>query len=194
MKIIKIISSYLFVAVCIAAFGLFIYPGVYKYDKLNQKYPVKINRITGETQVLYSDGWRNMDGYDGAAKAMENYKNEIEQMISEQNEEITNNVLESIQGQLEIIKQNVISTPVSEQSSEYDAVRNRDKTNAEETTTEYFSKGDTSERVKEVMGTPTGISSIIEGHESWYYDSSVVQFKDGKVTGWHDLSDNLLVK
>lgn len=194
MKVIKKTSSYLFVVICIAAFGLFIYPGIYKYDKLNQKYPVKINRITGETQVLYSDGWRNMDGYDGAAQAMEHYKNEIEQLISEQNEEITNNVLRSVQGQLETIKQDVISQPVLEQSSKYDVVRNRDKTNVEETTTEYFSKGDTTERVKEVMGTPTGIRSIIDGQESWFYDSSVVQFKDGKVTGWHDLSDNLLVR
>ncbi len=47
--------------VVIIVFGIFIYPGIYKYDKLNQNLPVKINRFTGETQVLYNDGWKNIN-------------------------------------------------------------------------------------------------------------------------------------
>ncbi|MCQ4085318.1 hypothetical protein [Saccharibacillus sp. JS10] len=41
----------------IIAFGLFIYPGVYKYDKYEQQYPVKINRFTGHTEIMTSNGW-----------------------------------------------------------------------------------------------------------------------------------------
>lgn len=37
--------------------GLFIWPGMYEYDKMDQKWPVRINRLTGETEVLIPDGW-----------------------------------------------------------------------------------------------------------------------------------------
>ncbi|MCT2196193.1 hypothetical protein M3G15_13705, partial [Paenibacillus sp. p3-SID1389] len=195
MKFINKISSYLFIVFCIAAFGLFIYPGLYKYDKLQQKYPVKINRITGETQVLFNDGWRKMDGYDGAVQAMEHYKREIEQMISDQNDRITSSVLAEVKSQLEIIKQDISNQTTSE-TSVFENVRNRNEVSDEENTKsqgkEYFTQGDTTTRVKEVMGTPTGISGF-GGYETWFYDSSMVNFEDGKVTGWHDLSNNLLV-
>lgn len=41
----------------IISFGLFVYPTMYRYDKLEQKFPVKINRFTGKTYVLYNTGW-----------------------------------------------------------------------------------------------------------------------------------------
>lgn len=43
-------STILFIA-------LFVWPGMYKYDKMDQKWPVRINRLTGETEVLIPEGW-----------------------------------------------------------------------------------------------------------------------------------------
>lgn len=53
--------SFLMSGILIVLFGIFIYPGVYKYDKLNQNLPVKINRFTGSTQVLSTAGWKSLD-------------------------------------------------------------------------------------------------------------------------------------
>lgn len=39
---------------------LFVYPTMYRYDKLDQKWPVKIHRVTGETQVLTNNGWTEL--------------------------------------------------------------------------------------------------------------------------------------
>lgn len=41
--------------------SIFIYPTLYKYDKLDQKYPVKINRLTGKTEILTMNGWTSFD-------------------------------------------------------------------------------------------------------------------------------------
>lgn len=54
-KIISFVMAILFIIV----FGIFIYPGIYKYDKLNQNIPVKINRFTGSTQILTVNGWKS---------------------------------------------------------------------------------------------------------------------------------------
>ena len=51
------IVSFFMILIIIIIFGIFIYPGIYKYDKLDQKYPVKINRFTSETMVLKKDYW-----------------------------------------------------------------------------------------------------------------------------------------
>jgi len=48
------------VIVCIIVFGIFVYPGAYKYDKLDQSFPVKINRFTGYTQIMTYDGWQEL--------------------------------------------------------------------------------------------------------------------------------------
>lgn len=55
-KIISFVMAILFIIV----FGIFIYPGIYKYDKLNQNIPVKINRFTGSTQILTVNGWKSV--------------------------------------------------------------------------------------------------------------------------------------
>lgn len=47
----------------ITSFGVLVWPGLYHYDKLDQKLPVKINRITGDTQVLTSKGWMKLGDY-----------------------------------------------------------------------------------------------------------------------------------
>lgn len=48
------------IGVIIVLVGIFVWPGIYKYDKMNQKWPVRINRITGTAEVLYQSGWQEV--------------------------------------------------------------------------------------------------------------------------------------
>ncbi|GGJ59384.1 hypothetical protein GCM10008938_51920 [Deinococcus roseus] len=51
-----------------------------------------------------------------------------------------------------------------------------------------FSLGDTQEHVKKVMGVPDA-----PGEDIWQYESSTVEFTDGRVSGWGNYSHNLKV-
>lgn len=53
----------------------------------------------------------------------------------------------------------------------------------------YFTIGSTQDEVLAVQGTPTGIIG-----NSWHYDYSSVQFLNGKVKGYSDISKNLKVR
>lgn len=54
----KIILITISTILIILIFSVTIYPTVYKYDKLGN-YIVKINRLTGETNILTGNGWLN---------------------------------------------------------------------------------------------------------------------------------------
>ncbi|SFE75241.1 DnaJ domain-containing protein [Alteribacillus iranensis] len=60
-----------------------------------------------------------------------------------------------------------------------------------ETNTDFFTLGSTEEHVKTVMGAPSGINNHTG---NWRYEYSIVRFKNGKVSGWTDISDNLKVE
>jgi uncharacterized protein YfkK (UPF0435 family) len=195
MKLLHRLTTYILLFICIVTFGLFIYPGLYKYDKLNQKLPVKINRITGSTQILTQKGWQDAEDYDAAKDELSAFKQDIYEQIMDQNEDIKQEVLAEIKEQLEDVKNDVINETNST-TSKYDDLREDMgiKTNAEQSISkETFSKGDTVDRVKEIMGTPSGITEI-GNLETWYYGFSTISFKDGKVNGWQDFDGNLLVK
>ncbi|MNO45394.1 hypothetical protein D3C76_356600 [compost metagenome] len=194
MSKIKIIPVSLISILLVICFGLFIYPGIYKYDKLNQKYPVKINRFTGKTHVLYHDGWADMNGYDVAETRMEQYKKEIEESISKQDDRIKSSVLAEIESELEFIKVNY-SAQIDEQLN-FDTIRNRHENNNEVNNNEehsFFEKGDTTESVEKVMGTPDSIIGS-ELYEIWRYGNSSVSFSKGKVSGWSNTDNNLKLK
>ena len=53
----------------------------------------------------------------------------------------------------------------------------------------YFTIGSTQDEVLAVQGTPTSIIG-----NSWHYDYSSVQFVNGKVKGYSDISKNLKVR
>lgn len=56
--------KYLFYTAVVIVIGFFLYLhyGIYEYDKLNQKTPVRINRFTGETELLQNDGsWKTSE-------------------------------------------------------------------------------------------------------------------------------------
>jgi hypothetical protein len=37
--------------------GVLFWPTLYRYDKIGGKSPVRINRLTGHTEILYASGW-----------------------------------------------------------------------------------------------------------------------------------------
>ena len=48
--------------VAVTLFGTFVWPTRYRYDKMNVQanavVPVRIDRITGKTEILYPSGWQ----------------------------------------------------------------------------------------------------------------------------------------
>lgn len=204
--------KYLVVLIGICAFGIFIYPGIYKYDKLDQKYPVMINRITGETKVLYGDAWSTVGNVDAQMSKFIEYKEGIEATLDIQSSQIKRDVLAEITNQLEEAKNSIIadaSSTVEKQSAEsfFAEVRNRDdssdqnsdldasfelrKQELEELSKIYFGLDDTKETVKKSMGTP---STIMNNGNTWFFDSAVVNFENDKVVGWNDPLNVLKLK
>lgn len=61
LKIISIV--FLGLIASIIAIGLFVFPGIYKYDSIErggEKTPVKINRFTGKAEAYTLSGWRDL--------------------------------------------------------------------------------------------------------------------------------------
>ncbi|WP_054954993.1 hypothetical protein [Paenibacillus dakarensis] len=193
MKIVKknlaSLGKYALIPLCIVLFGVFIYPTIYKFDKLEQKFPVKINRITGETKILTDQGWQDAEDYNNAINEMYNYKMAITEQINAQNENIKDLVLADIQSQLDEVMENIKSTYVYEEDPE------QLKLGATKADSFYekFKKGDPPERVKEVMGTPDSIYEV-GPFETWGYGSSTVKFENGKVTGWDNVDGILQIE
>jgi hypothetical protein len=56
----------------LSVFGLLVWPTAYRYDHMNlpggQSYPVRINRLTSSTAVLYPDGWKSTSVQDLSAE------------------------------------------------------------------------------------------------------------------------------
>lgn len=182
--------KYPFIILCICAFGLFVYPGLYKYDKLEQKYPVKINRITGETQILNHEGsWIKSGNVEAELAKFEEYKQQIYDKISQQKDDIKQEVLTTIYDELSAIKEKqegIDSRPGDIPTISEEFIEGEGNIST-------FSEGDTKETVKQIMGTPDQVTKI-GNLESWFYGSSVVNFQDGKVNGWHNIGKNLPVK
>lgn len=49
-----------FVSITVLVIGILFWPTLYRYDKFNQRFPVRINRLTGYTEVLTWEGWSPM--------------------------------------------------------------------------------------------------------------------------------------
>jgi hypothetical protein len=161
---------------------------MYKYDKLDQKYPVKINRITGETEVLKSKGWENADDYKSASQQMEAYRNDIAQKIDDQNDTIKAAIISDIKD--DIVNQ--VTADVKDYLSDVQKEIS-DYKNTKTDPSGYFTTGDSFTTVKKVMGTPDSISKA-GPFTTWWYGRSSINFENGNVTGWTDFENNLSVK
>lgn len=171
---------YLVIPVSILLFGLFVYPTMYKYDKLDQKKPVMINRITGEAKILTSEGWIESGQYESAANEMRSYRDEINSRIDSLSDEVRDKVLSSISDDIQALKEEATLAAVAQIEQE----------EVQLSEIKRFKKGSTMSEVEESMGTADSI--IATGpFETWYYGMSTVKFEDGKVNGWSNNGNNL---
>lgn len=182
----KDIYKYCFGLFAVILFGLFVYPTLYQYDKLDQRLPVKINRITGAAEILTAEGWVKSGDYNTAANEMKQYKDEIINQISTNREqlklEVINEIKDDIVGQ---VKADIESTRI--EIEKYKA--------HELDSTTYFTVGDTKETVRNIMGPPDTVSKFeLSNEETWYFDLANVKFKNGKVEEWRNSQDILRVR
>lgn len=194
----------LVITLLILSILLFVYPTLYRFDKLDQKYPVKINRITGETQVLSGFGWVDVGRYDAAFEELKKYKEDIMSQLDSIMHEIENNrnllkmeVINDLQGemnQMSLLLQEEVITALEQQIE--DATHDIQVFKTQGTDPDnYFGKGDTMETVKRIMGTPDSINAFEYSSEEWWgYGYSKVIFKNGKVDSWSNTSKNLRLK
>lgn len=190
----KELYRYLFFGLLIVVFGFFVYPTLYKYDKLDQRYPVKINRITGDAHVLRGESWEKVNN-ETTVSEIEKIRQDIETKIENEREAVKDDVVSSVKdaavqaavedskAQLEQILSEIESA--KQEVMEYKQFK-KDPGN-------YFTLGSSDKEVKNIMGTPDTISGYA-GHDRWNYGNSSVSFVDGKVTGWQDLDGNLMTK
>lgn len=110
----KEIIRYSFLLIGIIIFGLVIYPGLYKYEKLDQSFPVKINRITGDAKILTAKGWQDAGDYDYASALFAEYKQQVIDAMDGQSEIIKNDVMNSVHNELENAKNEIANAAVPE--------------------------------------------------------------------------------
>ena len=188
MIIVKRLLSGVMVLLSVIFFGIFIYPGIYKYDKLAQNYPVKINKITGTTQILRGDGWQTIEDRKETLietpkeSEMQALRNELYSALQKDRESVKNDIINEIKNDI-ISKVQVELNAVKDEITEYKKFET-DPDN-------YFTIGSTKDEVKKIMGSPTSIDKLM--NEVWWYDVSYITFENGKVSAYSN-NGNLRVK
>lgn len=180
----KEIIKYCFLTVILALVLGLVYPTIYRYDKYDQKIPVRINRVTGVTEFLRDNGWSlSMDEIPK--------KSEMQMFTEKMDLELT------------LVKHEIENEIVNKLSDEVTASINDKLIQVEKEIGEYkksqldpnnsFTKGSSMELVKKIMGPPNSMSDY--GRTAfWNYGNSQVNFEDGKVTGWNISDVKLNVK
>lgn len=80
---------FVIISLGVLLFGFAVYPTIYRYDKMDQKWPVRINRITGTAEMLSTRGWEKLSNNDDAAKP-------AQAKLSKQTEQISRNTKEIV--------------------------------------------------------------------------------------------------
>lgn len=194
-------------------FGLFVYPTTYIYDKLEQKYPVKINRFTGNASILTQEGWIYVENVSEISsdslrkelnKGIQENKEELKTLINIDREELKVEIVKELTEKLQIeindtkvkteeIKKDLYIEVGSELEKVYNELASYQKFQTDPDN--YFTIGDTKEKVKSIMGVPDKISDYeMIGTSTWNYDFSSIEFKGNIVSSYSNLSGNLRVK
>ncbi|AIQ48317.1 hypothetical protein R70723_22180 [Paenibacillus sp. FSL R7-0273] len=195
----KEIMRYSFILIGIIIFGLVIYPGLYKFEKLDQSFPVKINRITGDAKILTAKGWQDAGDYDYASALFAEYKQQVIDAMDGQSEIIKNDVMNSVHNDLVKAKNEIINTMESNTShptypdgtSVFYSANNHMSSSKSEALAIKIGLGDSKDTVKQSLGTPDHITN---GGDTWYYGSAIISFNNGVVEGWNDQLGELLLK
>lgn len=189
----KDIFRFTAIAIIVVLFGIFVYPTMYKYDKYNQKVPVRINRITGEAYLLDPEGWKKAGSDVPSESEMEKLRREVINMLADDRNSLKSDIETDLKSDLDKIKEGIVSDIQSDINSAKQDVQVY-KT-AELDPNSYFGMGSTMDEVKKIMGVPSGVNKFdYTNEEIWRYDVSTVTFKNGKVVEWSDYSNNLKIK
>lgn len=191
----KELIRYFAITLVVILVGFFIYPTMYRYDKFDQKIPVRINRVTGKTEFLSLSGWQLAAATPTPTPAQISklvvstpspspspeltYKGET---FNQYYERASNNLnpgqSKPTRGAM-FIEWEQARLGLSDRL--VDPI-------------DYFTVGSTKDEVRKVMGVPTSISVYSTG-DDWYYDTSVINFdKNDKVKSYHNFGDRLKVR
>jgi hypothetical protein len=184
--------KYGFLTIITILIFVFVYPTLYRYDKLDQKLPVRINRITGSAEILYTNGWTTATSTpiptdkpistsaptptpssDPITFNGETFKQFYNRAVSELNKgqsipDENHLFLEWRKAALGLGK----------------LVEPKD----------YFTIGSTEEDVKKVMGAPTELRQVYDNIDVWLYNLSEITFTNKKISNYRNTSDNLKIR
>lgn len=186
----KELVKYTFLTFVLVVVITFIYPTIYRYDKYDQRIPVRINRITGHTEMLNYNGW---------FEAAPDINTKINEAIIESpspsptaEPDATYNGETFNQFYERSLKENTMDTMIPKNHLYYAFERARLGINNKLVELrDYFSIGSTKEDVKKVMGLPESINKELD---QWGYGAATVTFKNGKVIEFHDTLNILYVR
>lgn len=186
----KELIRYAFISILLILVGLFVYPTMYRYDKFDQKIPVRINRVTGKTELLSTQGWmvatstptpepppiKVVAPIPSPSPTPSTYNGETFQQWYERV------IKELPEGQTAPSRTLLFFRFERARLGVYDKlVEPKD----------YFTLGSTKNEVKKVMGAPDSIDTYFD---TWWYESSSVKFENSKVKEYHDSQTKLLVR
>lgn len=188
----KEMMRFVFAIIILISIMIFGYPTLYKYDKLDQKYPVKINRITGKTQILSGYGWTTVDGNVTSASIQEKQLSPTpsspeptkpETYNGETFDQFYERVLKELNPGQSIPDKSYLYLDWSRASLGINdsVVEPKD----------YFTIGSSKDEVKKAMGIP---KSMDEEFGNWYYGNSHIKFKSDKVFEYSNVDGNLRVR
>lgn len=184
------IGFYVSIIVVIFLFGILFYPTLYRYDKLDQRYPVKINRITGKTEVLTDKGWNLVENI--TEDKMASLRTELMNKLDADRKGLKDEISEQV---TTTIKDDILSKVKDDLNKTNTEITQYKKFELDPTN--YFTIGSTMEDVKKIMGVPTssGETYLISGkYMQWTYGSSTVIFSNNKVKEYTNLGENLRVR
>lgn len=164
--------------------ALYFHYGIYKYDKLDQKTPVRINRFTGQTWLLNDEGvWLNKKDIAAQAKAAADKAEQQTRLIKEQEIKAKDVPLVVLSSKKENFKPT---------GSKYDSIRGSILLTLDQDHTSYIDNP---------------IQLMVVTWENWSKDSMVVTVNDSEVTDvdlgkenfiysvtFHDGKNNVSVK
>jgi len=177
-----------FILIALVVF-VYIYPTVYRYDKYDQKIPVRINRITGKTELLYAYGWTvpttapviDFSKYQSTPTPTPS-PTPIPTYNGETFKQYYDRVIKEVPGETVPTKNTIYLRWERARLGLVDKLVDPK---------DYFTIGSTKEEVKKVMGSPNSIDAYLD---RWEYDGASVSFENGKVKEYHDILSKLLVR
>jgi hypothetical protein len=184
------IIRYGFISMIIIVILIFGYPTLYKYDKLDQKWPVKINRITGKTQILYGLSWTTVEDNEQSAPSPEKKLGVVPSSPTPIAEETFNG--ETFDQFYERVINELRPDQVPPSKSHLYIDFSRASLGLDDKIIEpkdYFTIGSTKAEVLFAMDDgPDNRKDYGDGNETWYYKGSSISFTDGKVTDYNNIS------